>query len=84
MLPKAVVSAIVIVAITRLIDFDEFFVLVRRNETRKCAVYAVTFFGTLFQGVDFGLAFGVFVDMLPLMRDALRKRLVRAMRSTAI
>jgi len=83
LLPKAVVSAVVIVAISRLIDPEEFAKLYRTGDRHGCAVYLSTFLATLAFGVDAGLCLGIAVDSIEKVRRSLRqfmtKRISRAL-----
>src|SRR5690606_15365058 len=62
-LPRAALSAVIVVAVAGLIDVP-FIREVRRTRPRELVPFVVTFAATLVLGVGLGLAFGVGVSLL--------------------
>ena len=70
-LPKTILAAIIIVAVLRLIDFKEV-VFLWKSDRLDCFMLLLTFFATLFIGIEQGILLGVFVSLLMVLYKTTR------------
>ncbi len=62
-LPKAILGAIIVVAVLGLIDWREVLFLWRANKT-DLSLFVITFLGTLLLGIEQGIAVGVILSLI--------------------
>ena len=74
-LPKAAVSALLILVAWRLIDFSQIKMLFTADR-KEAGIMAVTFFSTIFFKLEFAILFGVILSLMIYLRKTSRPRIL--------